>query len=187
MLLNIRIFLFLLVFVSISTLTTSSASAQDATDDASGIAAVDLLVLAAVGGGYPDHGGMLLVGRLRRLPETPLGLEFGFYAPWGVGANLLIDVYRTERWRVHLLDPGVFYVWEPRLNIVRTDVRRAVDITFGAGVEWQFAPQWWVTLDCRMYFPEPIRTIGWYGDFARRIYAASAAGVQTWLGIGYSF
>jgi hypothetical protein len=163
----------------------TSARAQPA--DMPEIRSVDLLVIGAVGGGYPDHGGLLLVGRLRRMPETFLGLEFGFYAPWGVGANLLLDVFRNDRLRVHLLDPGVFYAWDDSFRIVRPDVERAVDITFGAGVEWQFASRWWLTVDCRMFFPEPIRTIGWYGDFARRIYAQSAAGVQTWIGVGYSF
>ncbi len=162
----------------------SFAQAEGDTPEAE---AIDLLLVGAVGGGYPNRGGLLMVARLRRIPETPLGLEFGFYAPWGVGANLLLDVYRSDRVRVHLLDPGVFYSWDQELRIVRPDVERAVDITFGLGVEWQFADRWWLTVDCRMFLPEPTKTIGWYGDFARRIYANAAAGVQTWVGVGYSF
>ncbi len=174
-----------LVFAAVMLLTPSEAQAQP--DDAPEIESVDLMMVAALGGGYPDRGGLLMVARLRRVPETPFALEVGFYAPWGVGANLLIDVYRNDRFRVHLIDPGVFYAWDPDFRISRPDVERSYDITLGAGVEWQFADRWWLTVDCRMYFPDLIRTIGWYGDFARRIYANSAAGVQTWVGVGYSF
>ncbi|MEA3248894.1 MAG: hypothetical protein U9Q03_00880 [Patescibacteria group bacterium] len=170
-----------------SVLAFSFWSAESRAEEAPEIEAIDLMCVTAIGGGYPGRGGLLLTARLRRTPELAVGLEVGFYAPWGVGANLLIDVYRTERLRVHLFDPGVFYAWNPQLRIVRPDVERDFDITLGLGVEWQFSDRWWLTVDHRFFFANPVRVIGYYGDFARRIYTESAMGVQTWIGVGYSF
>jgi hypothetical protein len=165
----------------------SSFPAESWAEDAPELDGVDLMCVSALGGGYPGRGGLLLTARLRRIPEVPLALEVGFYAPWGVGANLLLDIYRNDRLRVHFFDPGVFYAWDPELRIVRPDVERDYDITMGLGVEWQFRDRWWLTVDHRFYFPDPFRTIGHYGDFARRIYTQSVIGVQTWVGVGYSF
>lgn len=173
----------LLCAVAVSLPATVCAEESEVTE----VEAVDIMVVTGIGGGYPGRAGLLTVGRLRRIPEIPLGLEVGFYSPWGVGANLLLDIYRSENLRIHLLDLGFFYAWHPEMRIVRADVERKLDITLGLGIEWQFSNRWWLTVDMRMYFPNPVRIIGWYGDFARRIYARSAEGVQTWIGIGYSF
>lgn len=156
-------------------------------EDAPEIRGVELMCVGALGGGYPDRGGLLMTARLRRVPETQFALEVGFYAPWGVGVNLLVDVFRNDRLRVHLIDPGVFYAWEPGLRVSRPDVEREFDITLGLGVEWNFTGRWWLTVDSRFYLPDPIRVIGYYGDFARRIYSDAARGVQTWIGVGYTF
>ncbi|MBU0625268.1 hypothetical protein KKF05_02925 [Patescibacteria group bacterium] len=175
------------VSVAIAVLMVFSGQVEAQERAGAEIEAIDLTVLGTIGGGYPDRAGLFLAVRLRRIPETPLALEVGLYVPWGIGANLLIDVFRNDNWRVHLLDPGVFYAWCPGFRIIRPDVERAVDITFGTGLEWQFADRWWLTVDFRFFFPEPRRVISHYGDFARRIYTQSAEGVQTWVGVGYSF
>lgn len=165
----------------------SFCPAEAGAEESPEIPGVELMCVGGVGGGYPGRGGLLMTARLRRLPEVPLALEVGFYAPWGVGANLFIDVFRNDRLRVHLLDPGVFYAWDEDLRMVRPDVERDFDITLGLGIEWQFAERWWLTVDGRFFFPDPFRIIGYYGDFARRIYTDTARGVQTWVGVGYTF
>jgi hypothetical protein len=151
------------------------------------IEAIELTLFGAAGGGYPNRAGVLSAVRLRRVPETPFALEVGLYIPWGIGANLLIDIFRNDHWRIHFFDPGVFYAWQPDLRVIRPDVGRAVDITLGAGLEWQFTDRLWLTVDFRWFFPEPKRVISHYGDFSRIIYTQCAAGVQTWVGLGYSF
>lgn len=161
--------------------------AESRAEGAPEIRGVDLMVLGAAGGGHPDRLGVFLAARLRRVPETPLGIEVGLFVPWGVGANLLIDVFRNDRLRVTLLNPGVFYSWTPELRVTRPDVERSVDITVGVGLEWRLAPRLWLTFDSRFFFGEPVGVVGHYGDFARRIYVDMAKGVQTWIGIGYEF
>lgn len=177
----------LLIWTTVTSVVVIAAAPSEAeTQQASRNPIVDATLMAAIGGSCPGRKGALLAVRLRR-PETLLALEVSVYVPWGVGANVLLDVYRNERLRVHLIDPGVFRSWGSSSRIVRPDVGRAIDLTLGLGVEWQFADRWWFTLDCRFFFPDLMRVIGYYGDYARRIYAQAAEEVQTWAGIAYSF
>jgi len=151
------------------------------------IEGIDLLVLVGGGFGYPSEGGVFASARLRRLPEVPLALEANIFFGSGIGFNVLFDVYRNDWLRVHILDVGLFRSWTAKTRLTEPEVNRDYDITFGAGVEWQFAPSWWMTADFRFFMPDPFRVIGYYGDFARLIYRNCAAGVQTWIGIGHSF
>lgn len=117
-----------------------------------------------------------------RFPRySQFGLELNFVAPGGLGANLLIDVVKFWRLRVHLIDPGI--VWNLTGPASVTRVKRDFDLTLGAGVDIRLNRELAVTVNWRMYFPDPFSVISRYGDFARPVYAEAAKGGQLWFGL----
>ncbi len=112
---------------------------------------------------------------------SPFGLELSFVAPGGLGATLLVDAVRTRYVRVHLIDPGV--VWNLLGPVSVGRVSRSADLVLGAGVDVFLTKDLTLTVNWRMYFPEPIGTISRYGDFARPIYAEAAKGGQLCFGL----
>lgn len=117
-----------------------------------------------------------------RFPRySQFGLELTFVAPGGLGATLLVDIIRTGRVRIHVLDPGI--VWNLLGPISVGRVHRALDLTLGAGADIRLTRELGLTFGWRMYFPEPIGTISRNGDFARPVYAEAAKGGQLWIGL----
>jgi hypothetical protein len=123
--------------------------------------------------------------RLRSPRYTPLAVETGAVLGYGLGANLLVDVLRAGRLRVHIFDAGVFWSrWRP---VAVGRVRRAWDLTLGAGTEVRVWRKLSVTLDWRTFLPNPYRVLTDYGDFSRLVYGEALKGGQTWLGASWSW
>ncbi len=125
--------------------------------------------------------------RLRYLPQTPFGLELNLLVPNGAGANLLLDVYRGERLRVHAFDLGIFKPFSQELAVVRTDVKRDFDITLGIGLEYDFALGGTLAVDWRVFLPDPTRIPFYYGAYAMNIYRDALIGSQLWISCGWKF
>lgn len=116
-----------------------------------------------------------------RLPKyTPLVLEIDVVFPHGVGANLGIDILRTERVRVHIGDVGLFGNLTTPVSVAR--LKRKLDMVAGAGVEIKVNKSFSVTLDWRMFLPPFADTLLRYGDFARPMYEEALKGGQVWIG-----
>lgn len=145
-----------------------------------------------IGGGFPGDDthrmGLFLTGRFRLLPEVPVALEVSAYLPYGVGAGLVLDVYRGHGLRIHLPDLGVFIPFDPSLRIMHPEVPRGWDGTVGAGVEWREPKSGIVlTLDWRAYLPDPTTVPFYYGGFAKKFYVDGLIGGQLWFGFAHRF
>jgi hypothetical protein len=130
--------------------------------------------------------------RLRFPRISPLALEanVAYSASFGIGVNLLIDVIRTERWRVHLIDPGIFINLHDSLTA--TNWERRLDLTLGGGFEYDLKvdPKHGdlrLTFDVRWFIPEPVSLQDRLGAFSVPIYEDAAKGVQLWIGIARRF
>jgi len=124
-----------------------------------------------------------LAGQLRLKEYTPLVLEISAVIPYGLGVNILTDIIQTDRVRVHLFDLGFF--WNAYMPVSVQRIKRSVDITLGAGVDVRIKDSWSVSLDYRLFLPDPISTLPAYADFALPIYAEALRGGQLWLSAGY--
>jgi hypothetical protein len=152
------------------------------------IEGIDLMVGGGIGGSYfSGRYGVPIFVRLRRVPETPVGLEVNLYSPFGIGAGLIFDVLRVGNFRLHMFDVGVFYSWKRSLRPSVHEIDRDYDLTLGAGIEWKWDYNWWITLDVRFFFPDLYRVISYYGDFARQIYSRAARGGHICFGLVYEF
>ncbi len=124
-----------------------------------------------------------LAVQLRLRQYTPLVLEVSAVIPYGLGLNVLTDVVQTDRVRVHLFDLGVF--WNAYMPVSVQRIRRDFDITLGAGVDIRLKDAWSLSLDYRLFLPNPITTLPVYADFAMPIYGEALRGGQLWLSAGY--
>ncbi len=125
--------------------------------------------------------------RLRYLPQTPFGLEVSLLVPNGVGANLILDVYRGERLRIHAIDLGIFRAFNDELRLTRPEVKRDFDISLGLGLEYDFALGGTLAVDWRVFLPDPTRIPFYYGAYALDIYRDSLIGSQLWISCGWKF
>lgn len=117
-----------------------------------------------------------------RLPRyTNFGLEVGMVAPGGFSVTLLTDVTRFGRFRIHLVDPGIVVNLTEPGTVNR--VHRTWDLTLGAGIDIRLDDLLTLTVNWRMFFPDPFSVIGRYGDFARPVYTEAAKGGQLWFGL----
>ena len=110
-----------------------------------------------------------------------LALEASLVAPYGIGVNLLMYVYNGPRISVHIIDPGVFYSWGG-MEISAPSMPRAFDISAGAGMEVHVTDQVAITLDWRVFLPNPARVIPDYADFGLRAFGEALKGGQVCLG-----
>lgn len=111
-----------------------------------------------------------------------IGLETSIVFPYGFGANFLMYVYNGPRVGVHILDPGIFYSWGEK-EISAPEMPRAFDITAGAGVEVHINDWLAVTVDWRVFLPNPFRVMPDYADYGLRAFGEALKGGQLWLGI----
>ncbi|MEA3272563.1 MAG: hypothetical protein U9P90_02745 [Patescibacteria group bacterium] len=121
--------------------------------------------------------------RLSYLPRVPFALELNAVLPFGVGANLLIYAYRDDIVRVHLIDPGIFYSWFS--DISAEWMSRELDITMGAGIEVRVHPRLFVTLDWRVFLPNPAEVAPKYAEWGLLSYEEAAWGGELWIGASY--
>jgi len=145
---------------------------------------LDRRTVVAIGGGYPVSGvsgGLFLAARLRYLPSTPFALEVNLYAPYGFGLGWLLDVYRSDRLRIHAFDLGVFENM-PWAKVSHSEVDRFFDVTLGCGVEWNVTGRHILSLDWRAFLPDPTKVPFRYGNYSVPFYLDALAGGQIWLG-----
>jgi len=145
--------------------------------------------IGLIGQSFPQGGTTMpisvrLAQRLRFPRHTSLGLELSFVVPIGLGVNVTCDVYRNDRVRIHLVDPGIHWNMVEPVSVSR--VKRSWDLTLGAGLDVRLTDQLWLTVDWRTFLPDPT-IINKYGDWARPIYKEAALGGQLWLGISRSW
>jgi opacity protein-like surface antigen len=124
-----------------------------------------------------------LAGQMRLQQYTPLALEISAVIPYGIGANLLTDVIQTDRVRVHLFDIGIF--WNAYMPVSVSRIKRDFDLTLGAGIDVRVKDSWSLSLDYRMFLPNPVTVLPAYADFALPIYTEALRGGQLWLSVGY--
>lgn len=125
-----------------------------------------------------------LVTRIRHR-RTPFAFEQTIIIPHGLMSALLLDVWRGNRWRAHL-DLGIFRPIAKR-HLSATNIDRSWDLVLGFGAEALVYKRLSVTVDWRMFFPDPTSVPQMYGDFVRPIYKDAQRGGQLWLGANWVF
>lgn len=125
-----------------------------------------------------------LVGRIRH-HRTPFVFEQTIIIPHGMMSALLLDVWRAERWRLHL-DLGMFRPIAGQ-HLSATNINRSWDLVLGFGGEVLAYKRLAITVDWRMFFPDPTSVPQMYGDFVRPIYKDAQRGGQLWLGANWVF
>lgn len=105
-----------------------------------------------------------------------LGFEVNMVMPAGFGMNVLFDVYRGDRFRLHLVDPGVFLNALHPLSVAR--IKRSYDVTVGAGGEVFLGQSRKISVgfDWRVYLPDPWAILTAFSGFSRPIYNEAAQG-----------
>ncbi len=128
--------------------------------------------------------------RLQYPKYTPLALELFLLMPYGAGADVQIAGFVSERFSARLLDVGVFLGSEP----TNRWVAHAWSLMLGAGMEYRFsAPRdgmlrfLSLTLDYRVFLPDPGSVLMYYGDFGLGIYTAALRRGQLILGLSVTF
>lgn len=104
--------------------------------------------------------------------HTPLAAEAFAFVPWGVGAAMSIDAWRSERLTVKLFDLGIFFPILGKVSVPETN--RNYDLVLGTGLIWRPGHNYnghdlRLILNWRIFFPDP-HLIASYGDFIRPIY-----------------
>lgn len=168
------------LIVSVLAIILSSGTAYSADEG------FDLRPIVAIGGGVNSRVGGMVGARLRWLPYTPIALEASMFIPYGGGFNVLFDVFRNDRVRVHAFDLGLFWAFSEEQRVVGPKFDRSFDITAGAGIEVRVLDRWIVTADWRWFFPNPGEMLPMYGDFSQRPYARALIGGQIWIGVSYA-
>ena len=125
------------------------------------------------------------VGARIRFPKySTLAIEPYMLMENGFGVAALFDAVRTDRFRLHIIDFGIFWNSVQPVSVRRVD--RAYDITVGLGMEYGKGP-WLFTVDWRAFLPDPYGILTAYGAFARAYYAEALKGGQLWLGFSFSW
>jgi len=135
-----------------------------------------------VGFSLNARNGIPLSLRLRWLDGLPFALEANVHVPYGVGAGLLLDVYRGEHLRVHAFDVGIFVPIAPQLRLTRPDIDRDFDLWTGLGIEWNYRRSETVAVDWRVFIADPSRVPYYYGAFCKPIYLDALKESQLWIG-----
>jgi hypothetical protein len=131
--------------------------------------------------------------RFRSPGYSGLGMELSVVLPCGAGANILFDAYHTERFRLHLLDPGVFYnTNNSAMNHSQVSVDRLArrwDMTFGLGADILVREDdgVWLTGDVRVFMPDPILLSDSFGGLARPYVDEALKGGNLWLGLAFTW
>jgi hypothetical protein len=173
----------------VACLLTWSGAARAADD----LPRFEMMSVFAFGGHLPGSASpakaMPLTGFVAQRVGFPhlltFSLEVSAIVPSGFGTNLLIDVIHHPDFRLHLIDPGVHLnVFKP---VRSPDIKRNWDVSFGLGFSWRVAEEGWLTVDYRMFVPDPIRTIKNYGSLIRETVNTLPQEAQLWLGYAISY
>ncbi len=125
----------------------------------------------------------LLYGRIGAPLLSGLRIEISGVLPCGFGTNAVIDVIRAPGFRLHLLDPGVF--WDAINPVSVQRINRQVDLTAGLGADYAVGNHFVLGLDGRGFFPNPYVILPQFGTFARPIYEEAWKGAQVWFSLSY--
>lgn len=123
--------------------------------------------------------------RVRSTRHLNFGLEAYTVIPSGFGANLVLDAFKGDRFRIHILDLGVF--WNAFSPVSVANVKRDLDVTFGLGADIKVYGNWTVLADYRFFLPNPEHFLTGWGDFAIPLYNEAFQGGQLWFALGYSW
>jgi len=126
-----------------------------------------------------------LLQRIRFPAYSSFGVEVGFVFPSGVGASMLLDVFRTKNLRFPVIDIGVFKPLAIPVSVAR--MPRSWDATFGIGGEYRVSEKAWLTVNWRVFKPDPNKLDREYGDFALPILEEVWKGGQLWVGLAHSW
>lgn len=112
---------------------------------------------ATLGVGVRDQYVQGNVGLQLEFPKARLGLRAFTALDKGLGLQALIYPYRSERLKVHIIDPGIVFT-PGSFNLANnTDVPRSLDLIFGAGVQVKLACHLQLLLDWRVNVVDPVR------------------------------
>lgn len=109
----------------------------------------------ALGVGVRDQYVQGNVGLQLEFPKAYLGLRAFSALDKGVGFQALLYPYRSERLKVHIIDPGVLVTGSPFNLTNNTDVPRRVDLIFGAGIQYKLLCNLDLTADWRVNVADP--------------------------------
>lgn len=121
--------------------------------------------------------------RFRSPKYSNFGLEAGVVLPNGAGVNLLLDAIRTENFRLHIADPGIFRNVEQEWGVSVSRLPRKWDLTFGSGADLQLCKGLWLTIDWRVFMPDPLKLKKDYVHLAGPFKRDAVKGGQAWLGL----
>jgi hypothetical protein len=128
--------------------------------------------------------------RLSSPGYSGLTLEISAVLPCGAGANLLFDAYHTDAFRLHILDPGIFYNTNDtalKRSAVSVDrLSRRWDMTFGLGAGLQIKSKVWLTADWRVFIPDPV-LLSRLGALSRPYIDEALKGGNLWLGMAFTW
>lgn len=102
---------------------------------------------------------MFMAERFRLPRYTPFGVELGYAPPGSFMGLIFIDAYQTENFRLRIFDVGLTYTASHRggtYPITVTRFNRNWDLTFGAGAEIKVTKKDWMTIDYRVFMPDPV-------------------------------
>lgn len=163
----------------------SFASPSEAEWGHHGDGGMDISFMTGVTIGTNGQSGGIPVAFRFAYERVMLGAELNLIAPYGIGANVLFYVYNGPRFSAHIFDPGIFYSWGS-MEISVPTMPRAFDISAGAGVEVHIADWLTVTLDWRVFLPNPFRVMPDYADYGLRAFGEALKGGQLWFGVQLS-
>lgn len=120
--------------------------------------------------------------RVRFPRYSMFGLEANLVLPSGVGSSLLLEVIQTESFRLHLT-PGVHWnVGEP---VSSSRFKRSWDLTLGLGAEIAIKDGLAMTVDYRVFMPDPFLMSQKLGYFARPVVDEALKGGMLCLGLSF--
>jgi hypothetical protein len=96
-----------------------------------------------------------LVGVRLRWPKAWLGLDAYSNLQYGFGFQLLFYPYQGRRVNLHFLDLGVRVSPAPFRNYGEADIRRNIDLLFGAGAEIRVGCYTYLGIDLVSHIPDP--------------------------------
>jgi hypothetical protein len=145
---------------------------------------MDISIAAGISLGTDgETGGIPITFRVAH-QRVMLGIEVRMITPYGIGASALFYVYNGRYFAFHIFDPGVFYSFAS-MEISAPEISRAIDISAGAGVEIRPAEWMAITLDWRIFLPNPFSVIPDYSGFGEFGFVDAVKGGQVCVEISF--
>lgn len=104
------------------------------------------------------------LGLRLEIPKALMGFEVFLSAPYGVGADAMLYVYRGSLVKVHILDAGFLLNFQNcggptsvcKYNLSNQQFARRIDLIFGAGIQVKLHCNLDLTADWRVDVPDPV-------------------------------